>query len=286
MDKLRGSTVADPRELLNITMQRVLLQRDVSFFSDTLITERIEFIARYIRNRAPVRFLLACALAKVDKPSLDIRKPYTEIRDADAYSGRTYDEQYLTAFVLENDLPCNPTTAFLTPAFRNRNTVLTVGTSMVGRPETLYKATLQLLEEVQTGLITAQDLLAELVRWLLIIRDEKKQRIETLLASIKTVQGNTALSAETIIKLIEQHMAIPGTSRLPVLIVAGAYETASKQLGQRFLPLERHHAADQQTGSLGDIEITFLSRDDVSTCYEMKTNSLRKTMWIKPYKKF
>ena len=100
------------------------------------------------RNGAVIRLVLACALAKAHQPALDIRKPYTEIGDSDAYSGRSYDENYITAFIQAHSLPCNPTTAFLTPALRNRNTMLLSGTNLVGRTPELYRAALQLMTNI------------------------------------------------------------------------------------------------------------------------------------------
>src|SRR5207302_204405 len=148
-----------------------------------------------------------------------------------AYSGRTYDESYVTAFVIEHQLPCNTTTAFLTPAFRNRNVTLTPETEMVGRPASLYKTALQLLTDVQETRVTADDVLAETVRWLLLIRDEKRLRIQTLVAGLSVADGTAPLSAEAIVGLIEQHLKIPGSSRLPVLVVAAAYAAATAHLG-------------------------------------------------------
>ncbi|WP_049802642.1 hypothetical protein [Gloeothece verrucosa] len=55
-----------------------------------------------------------------------------------------------------------------------------------------------------------------------------------------------------------------------MLIVAAAYQAASEHLGERCLPLESHNAADQQTGALGDLEITLVNDNKVITCYEMK----------------
>ncbi|MEW6200568.1 MAG: hypothetical protein AB1546_01220, partial [bacterium] len=61
---------------------------------------------------------MSCMLAKIEKPEVDPRKPYTEINSPDCFSGRTYDERYLTNFISKHRLPCNSTTAFLTPALR------------------------------------------------------------------------------------------------------------------------------------------------------------------------
>ena len=244
--------------------------------SNKEVVSRIELIARNAQNRACVRFIMACSLAKIDKPSVDIRKPYTEIGSDDAFSGRTYDESYITEFVNQYELPCNSTTAFLTPAFRNRNAVLTPYVNLVGRPESVYKATLQLLDDVHQGKLSADELLTETIRWLLIVRDEKRQRMSSLLAGLKAAKGETSLPAEGIVNLIEQHLKLKNSSRLPVLVVAAAYEAASAYLGEQLQPLQGHNAADKQTGSLGDLEITLINEQQVVTSYEMKTRKVTK----------
>ncbi len=85
--------------------------------------------------------------------SVDIRKPYTEIGTPDAYSGRMFDERFIGSFVRKHQLDCNSTTAFLTPAFRNITTILTPDLTMAGNPPQVYEATLQLLTDVQTGIV-------------------------------------------------------------------------------------------------------------------------------------
>ena len=168
--------------ILNLALQKASESITKPVVNNNEVINRIELIARNAQNRACVRFIMACSLAKIDRPSVDIRKPYTEIGDDDAFSGRTYDEAYITEFVNQHELPCNSTTAFLTPAFRNRNAVLTPYVNLVGRPESVYKATLQILDDVYQGKLTADELLTETVRWLLIVRDEKRQRMNSLLA--------------------------------------------------------------------------------------------------------
>ncbi len=268
-----------PAEILNLAFARASEPIDSPLIGGTEVVDRIERIARNAQNRAGARFILACALAKLAKqhqPEVDIRKPYTKIGDQDAYSGRTYDESYVTEFVVTHELPCNITTAFLTPAFRNRNITLTPKVNLVGRPPGVYKAVLQLLDDVHVGKLSAGDLLAQMIRWLLIIRDEKRQRMATLLATLQSTRGETALSAEGIVGLIEQHLKLRRSSRLPVLVVAAAYQAAQNYLGERALPLQGHHAADKQTGSMGDLEITLVGDDKVATSYEMKARRVTK----------
>ena len=91
-----------------------------------------------------------------------------------------------------------------------------------------------------------------------------------LLADLRSSTGVLPLSSEDIITIIEQHLRSANASRLPVLVVAAAYEAAKDFLGERILPLEGHNAADKQTQSLGDVHITLIDDDEVVTVYEMK----------------
>ena len=219
---------------------------------------------------------MACLLGKLDKPNVDPRKPYTEINEADSFSGRTYDERYLTKFINEHRLPVNLTTAFLTPTLRNINHALTTDRELIGRPRELYKKTLELLEDVALQRIAPDVLFVETVRLLMLMRNEKLARMESLLGALKRAEGNLPLSSETIVTLISQHLACKKSSRLPVLIVAAAYEAASAQLSESVLPLNAHNAADLQTGSLGDIEICLVGENAVVTAYEMKMKRVLK----------
>lgn len=264
------ATAPNPSSILDVALERAISQLDTPIIESSEITERVRSICRNKQNRACVRFLMSGLLAKVHSPSVDIRKPYTQIGDEDSYSGRTYDEAYITAFIQKHDLPCNSTTAFLTPAFRNRNVVLTPDVNMVGRPPKLYQDTLRLLTDVHTNTVAAEDLLAEVIRCLIIYRNERRARMEKLLEEIKSTEEEIPLSAEAIVTLIQQHLASRGASRLPVLIVAAAYKAAEKHLGERVLPLQEHTAADKQTGALGDLEITLIDDDNIITSYEMK----------------
>ncbi|RME49327.1 MAG: restriction endonuclease, SacI family [Caldilineae bacterium] len=268
--------MANPSEILHLAFLTASEHLPSPLVHDAQIVDNVEYVCRNLQNRAGVRLLLACLLAKAHNPAVDIRKPYTEIGDPDSYSGRTYDERYVTDFINRHQLPCNNTTAFLTPALRNRNTVLTPDLNLVGRPPQLYRTTLELLTEVHRGKVSAADLLAEVVRWLLIIRNERQQRMETLLEGLKSSRNTASLSAEAIVTLIQQHLNSPKSSRLPVLVVAAAYQAAERQLGERVMPLRGHNVADRQSGSLGDLEVVLVGDDRVVTCYEMKTRRVTK----------
>lgn len=241
-----------------------------TFIKDRDTRSKVEFICRCITNKAPIRFLMACLLAKLDNPKIDIRKPYTEIKGEGTYSGRAYDEQFIESFVIKYKLPCNSTTAYLTPAFRNIDRVLTTDLVLVGKPREVYTNTLSLLDLIHKEELTAEDLLREIIRFLAIIKTDNETRMQQLIKELKHPDDFSPLSSEHIISLLDQHLSTKNSSRLPVLIVAAAYLTVKDQISETSLPLQSHTAADKQTGSIGDVEVTLINDDKIVTCYEMK----------------
>lgn len=267
-------------KILNDSYQRALKQLEKPFITDAKILKRVDTVALCLRNRAGVRAILACALAKIENPKFDIRKPYTDI-DGDAgrdnYSGRVYDERYVEVLKSKPyELPINSTTAFLTPGFRTKNIVLTTDVELEGRPAEMYKAVLELFDDIQKNRVSAQNVMDETMRLLILERDKRLVAIKNLLKDVERSMDKLPLSAEDIVKLIHQHLASKNTARLPVLIVAAAYKCAEKNLGERVLHIHSHNAADKQTGAAGDLEITLVGDDDVVTAYEMKMKMVTK----------
>ncbi|MGH7954007.1 MAG: restriction endonuclease, SacI family [Limisphaerales bacterium] len=134
---------------------------------------------------------------------------------------------------------------------------------------------MELLADVQSGQVSAQDVLDEAIRLLLLERDARKTRLKTLLSGVGRIADALPLSSEDTVNLIEQHLRCKGSSRLPVLIVAAAYEAAKTKLSERVMNLTAHNAADEQTGAVGDVQITLLGEDKVVTSYEMKNKSVQ-----------
>lgn len=258
-----------PADILVIIFAKAQRHLNKAFIKDKEILHRTEFVSRNIQNRAGIRLLMSCLLAKVVNPKIDIRKPYTEIGSKDSFSGRTYDEAYIGSFIAKHHLPCNPTTAFLTPALRNRNITLTPKVNLVGRPPEIYQYALDLLDYVYKQAVQPDLLLAEVMRQLIILRDENQRRMKSLLKNLSKT-GSVALSGEDIVNLIKQHLNCKGTSRLPVLIVAAAYRTIGTCIREKVLPLQSHNSADKQTGALGDLQITLRDENNIVTSYEMK----------------
>lgn len=258
------------QDILESIYKRALKAGEKTVLKDASIRERVDYVCRCISNRAGARLLMACLLGKLDNPKVDPRKPYTEIGTKDSFSGRTYDEGEISPFISKYHLPCNSTTAFLTPTLRNIDHSLTTTRELVGRPRELYIKTVQLLEDVAKNRIQADVLFVEIVRVLLKIRNEDAARRASLLEALRHTEGALPLSTEAIITLISQHLDCKHSSRLPVLIVAAAYIAVEQRLGERIVPLNSHNAADFQTGSIGDVEVCLIDDDAIVTAYEMK----------------
>lgn len=278
MDQLSSAREGGPVRMTSATIVQFLAgaydkaasSLETPVIADQGMQERIDYVCRCLVNRAGARLLMACLLGRIENPQADPRKPYTEIGAADSFSGRTLDEQYLTAFITKHRLPCNPTTAFLTPTLRNISRPLTTDVQLVGKPRQLYVQALQLLDDVATGRATAEAVFVETVRVLILFRDEKAARLQSLLRSLERAEGALPLSSEAVVTLLSQHLACKGASRLPVLAVAAAYRAAGVKIGEVIRPLLSHNAADLQTKAVGDVEVYLVGEDAIVTAYEMK----------------
>lgn len=261
--------------ILEASLSRAQENLGQPFVRDEEIAARVASVANCPSNRAGVRLVMACMVAKLHRPEVDPRKPYTKIGSKDCFSGRTYDEQFIGQFITKHDLPCNSTTAFLTPTLRSMDQTLTTKVVLVGRPAAMYQDALRLLDDVHRGRVSATDVLDESIRLLLVEREARKVRLKTLLSGVGRVANALPLSSEDTVNLIQQHLRCKGSSRLPVLIVAAAYEAAKTRLGERVLNLTAHNAADEQTGAVGDVEITLVGENKVVTSYEMKHKAVQ-----------
>ncbi|MBU0712615.1 restriction endonuclease, SacI family [bacterium] len=266
-----------PSDILETLFQKAVGSLSKSSLKSLVVREKIEFICRCNATKAPIRFLMSCLLAKINNPKFDIRKPYTEIKADDAFSGRGFDEEFVEPFVHKYKLPCNPTTAYLSPVFRNIDRPLTDGFVLVGRPRKPYDFTVEILNLIQSNKEKSEYILKEIIRFLLIVKAEDEQRMEQLIADLKQADDILPLATEEIVMLLTQHLNCKGSSRLPVLIVSSAYQTVKDQIGEVNKLLKAHNAADKQTGSIGDVEITLTNDDRIVTCYEMKDKRVTKT---------
>lgn len=229
------------------------------------------------QNKAPIRYLMSGMVAKIEKPSINLYKPISALGGDDAYEGRGYDERIVEPYVLKYQLPCNATTAFLTPSFRKIDRPLAREMFATSRPPEPYYWMMDVIAYIELYPEKAELVLLEIIRNLIIIKKENERRLQEKIALIKEGNEIDTLSSEEIVTLIVQHLHCKNSSRLPVLVVAAAYASVSDLIGEQAKDLLSHQAADRQTGALGDVEITLLTEANIITCYEMKSKAIQKT---------
>jgi hypothetical protein len=233
------------------------------------IAEKLERICRCERNKAPIRFVMSGLLSKIEDPAIDLHKPYSAMGEH-SYKGRVNDEDIIQPFIHKYALPCNQTTAYLTPAFRTIETPLTKQLFINCRPKEVYYDMMDVIEYIEIHPDDSYKALSEIIRLLLVIKAENDERISQLRKALSIDKSSLELSSEEITNLLIQHLKCRGSSRLPVLVIASAYEAVKDLIQEEHKPLYPHNAADSQTGSLGDIEIITKNNDSIVTCYEIK----------------
>lgn len=117
-------------------------------FVEARIEKPIHYICRS-GNKAPIRYLMSGMVAKIDRPSINLYKPISSLGGDDAYEGRSYDEDIIEPYVLKHQLPCNVTTAFLTPSFRKIERPLAKEMFKTSRPPQPYYQMMDVLAYVE-----------------------------------------------------------------------------------------------------------------------------------------
>ena len=103
---------------------------------------------------------------------------------------------------------------------------------------------------------------------------ERKKRIKILLTGVDRSPRALPLSVEDTLNLVGIHLACKRANHLPRLVVIAAFQAMKNKFGKRAVNLTAHNAADEQTGAVGDIQITLQAEDKVVTSYEMKNKAV------------
>lgn len=254
--------------ILEKAYQRALKQPHKQFVKSNQIATLINSVCRCEGSKAPIRYLISAMLAKIVDSNIDTRQPYPKLGDR-SFAGRTIDEGTVQRFIHQYQLPCNDTTAFLTPAFRTIETAITKSTFEKCRPAYVYRDMMDILDYVELHPNVAKVILIQVLADLLLVKHETETRVSQLVEGISS-NRELVLSSEEITTLLQLHLKCKGSSRLPVLMVAAAYQAVQHLTQETNKPLFSHNAADSQTGAIGDVEITLQGDDNTITCYEMK----------------
>ncbi len=105
---------------------------------------------------------------------------------------------------------------------------------------------------------------------------ERRERLRILLTGVDRIPNALPLSVENTLNVIGIHLDCKRSNRLPALAITAAFQAAKTRFGERVLNLTAHNAADEQTGAVGDVQITLLGEDKVVTGYEMKNKAVQR----------
>lgn len=218
---------------------------------DPDVRERIELIiGRSEANKGIYTVLMTLFSHKIIDPGQDIRKHQYQIDGG--FAGRVKDTQFVTPFLRSVGFPAMSESGWLT---RSLEQVHPYDLDYPGAisPKELKEAFLRLINDVQVGGVSPEDVLFYMM--VLLIRQRDNQNIE--------LAKPHSLSIANIIKVLEGHFnysySCHGASRLPTLAIYAAYQCMMSEVS-RFsdkilCPLESHTSADSQSGQIGDIQV-------------------------------
>lgn len=214
------------------------------------VRKNLEVVLRNAeQQKAVYTVLFTSVVYKIVHPEQDIRKHQSSIPGG--YSGRTFDSHYITPFLKEKEFPAMAESGWLTRSLEQKVPYDKNYTGAIKEP--LKSSFIDVLLEVQTEAVSAEEVLDYMLQILIIQRDRKR---------ISLAKPRN-LSIKEIVNLLDRHFHYKykchGASRLPVLALYAAYECLVKECrrfgGKRLLPLENHTSADAQSGRMGDIDI-------------------------------
>lgn len=185
-------------------------------------------------------------------PEQDVR--FHQSKMIGGYSGRSFDNHYVTPFLRNNDFPCMAESGWLT---RSLEQALPYDLEYPGQISGtgVKEAFLEIYSATVDGdKIDIKDILACFFQELVKVRDASK--IDLICPSRLTIQ--------TALKLIQKHIEYKyntsGGARLPNIAIYSAYKTAINASSGRYLEkdlidLNSHTSSDKSSKSIGDIQI-------------------------------
>lgn len=223
-------------------------------FTTSLTDETKAFVAEVVneaeQNKGMLAVLTTLFCHKVFDPEQDIRNHQANIPGG--FGGRTIDAKYITPFLKSKDFPAMAESGWLTRAFEHPEPY-TLDYKISLKKKSLAKTFLQLIDNVQTKGVSADEVIVYMFK--LLIQQRDGRRIE--------LAKPHSLSINQIIKLLESHFNYRytghGASRLPTLAIYAAYQCMMKEVARfedkTLCVLESHTSSDARSGQIGDIQI-------------------------------
>jgi len=244
-----------PEELLNSFYDEAMAKASgkkeiISDISQELKDSLNQIIEKSEDAKAVITVLITSVVYKILHPEQDIRRHQATIDKG--YAGRTFDYAHITPFMKKMRFPAMAESGWLTRSLEQKVPYDFNYTGAI-RPESLKKAFLYVLYDIEEKGTDPRIILDYLLQSLIIQRDRNQIKL--------AVPQN--LSINDIIALLEKHFhrqyKCKGASRLPVIALYAVYQCLIEELkryeDKNLLPLENHTSADSQSGRMGDIDI-------------------------------
>ncbi len=188
--------------------------------------------------------LLGCALVRLLYPDINIRLPYVK-QGANAFNGRTLDEQVVNPFLMSRQIPCSKGPYLAT--FR-RNVRLDITTRSGLRDQRGYDAMLSLMEIIENSNTRerAEAFLLGLLKRFIILRE----KTDIQLASI------VRMSVEQYSSFLNILLRNQSGGLIPLLATVALFQTIDEQYSCGWeIRYQGINAADGATGAPGDVTI-------------------------------
>ena len=188
--------------------------------------------------------LLGCSLVHITNPEVNIRLPYIK-QGANAFNGRTLDEQVINPFLISKQIPCSRGPYLAT--FR-RNVHLDISARDGLRDKIGYDAMLEILSTIENANSTdAKNILLCLLHKFIELREK---------ADIKLVSV-ARLSVEQYRHFLDVLLHTQSGGLIPMLITEAIFETINMQYSCNWkIDRQGINAADGATGAAGDVTIS------------------------------
>ena len=222
----------------------------VQSISSSRLKSGLDVILKHSESAKGVLTVVLTSLVyKIFYKDQDIR--YHQANMEGGYSGRSFDANYITPFLKQNNFPAMAESGWLTRSLEQN---MPYDKKYPGKisPPYLKEAFLDLIEEIQNE-CENEMALNYILQYLILQRNSNTIQ----LAKPANLQIND------VIKKVENHFnskyASEGAARLPVLALQAVYSCLAKELkrfnGKKLLPLEKHTSSDLRSGRIGDIEV-------------------------------
>ncbi len=188
--------------------------------------------------------LLGCALVHILEPEVNIRLPYVK-QGADAFNGRTLDEQVINPFLMSKQIPCSKGPYLAT--FR-RNVRLDNSTREGLRDKIGYDAMMQIMDAIEH----ANEVEAKAILFCLLQKFiEVREKADIQLVSV------VRLSVEQYRYFLDALLHNQSGGLIPVLITEAIFDTINEQYGCGWeINRQGINTADGATGAAGDVTIS------------------------------